>query len=53
MTRMRQLESITDSMDMKLSKPQETVEARGAWQAIVQEVTKSWTWLSNLATTAP
>ena len=33
--RMRWLDSITDSMDMNLSKLQEIVEDRGAWHAIV------------------
>ena len=37
---MRWLESITDSMDMHLSKFQETVKDRGAWRAAVHEVTK-------------
>ena len=32
--RIRWLHSITDSMDMNLSKPQEIVENRGTWQAI-------------------
>ena len=40
---MRWLDSITDSMDMNLSKLQETVEDRGAWHAVVHGVTKSWT----------
>ena len=38
--RMRWLDSITDSMDMNLSKLQEIVEDRGAWPAAVHGVTK-------------
>ena len=34
---------ITDSMDMNLSKLQETVKDREAWRAAVHEVTESWT----------
>ena len=44
---MRWLDNITDSIDINLSKPQELVEGRGAWQAIVHGVTKSWTRSSN------
>ena len=36
--RMRRLDSITSSIDMNLSKLQETVENRGVWWAEVQEV---------------
>ena len=41
--RMRWLDSITNSMDMNLSKLQEVVEDRGAWHATDHGVTKSWT----------
>ena len=43
--RMRWLGSITDSMDMNLSKLWEIVKDRGSWQAIVHGVTKNWTRL--------
>ena len=45
--RMRWLESITNSVDMNLSKLQEIVEDKGAWHATVHEVTKSQTRLSD------
>ena len=41
--RMRQLDVITDLMDMSLSKFQEMVMERAAWCAAVHGVTKSWT----------
>ena len=43
--------SITDAMDMNLSKVWEIVEDRGAWHAIVHGVAKSWTWLRDQKTT--
>ena len=39
--RMRWLDSITDSMDMNLSKPQLTVKDREDWRAAVHEVTNT------------
>ena len=45
--RMRWLDSITDSMNMNLSKLWEIVEDRGTWHAAVHRVTKNWTSLSD------
>ena len=44
---MRGLDSITDAMDMDLSKLQEIVKDREAWHAAVHGVTKSKTQLSD------
>ena len=40
--RMRQLEGITDSMHMTLSKLRKMVKDREAWHAAVHGVTNSW-----------
>ena len=40
--RMRWLDSISDSMDMNLSKLWEIVKDSEAWRATVQGVTKTW-----------
>ena len=49
--RMRWLDSITESMDMNLSKFQEIVKDRGAWHSAVHEVAKSWTRVSDWTST--
>ena len=51
--RMRWSDSITNSMDMNLSKLGQIVKDRGVWHATVHGVAKRWTWLRDwkIATT--
>ena len=49
--KMKCLGSLTDSMDMSLSKIWKIVKDREAGCAAVHWVAKSWTWLSNWITT--
>ena len=41
--KMKWLDSITDLMDMNLSKLEEIPKDRGTWQAVDHWITKSWT----------
>ena len=45
--RMRQLDGITDSMDVNVSEPWEMVMDREAWRAVIHGVAKSRIRLSN------
>ena len=45
--RMKWLDGIIDSMDIRLSKLQKTVRDREAWHAAVHGVAKRWTGLSD------
>ena len=49
---MRWLDSITDSMNMNVSKLREIVKDREAYCAAVHGIAESWTQLSDQRTTA-
>ena len=48
---MRRLDSITNSMDVNLSKLWKIVEDRGAWHAVIHRVAKSQTQFRDWKTT--
>ena len=50
--RMRWMDGITDAMGVNLGTLWELVRDREAWCAIIHGVTKRWTLLGNLTTTA-
>ena len=45
--RVRRLDSITDSVDVNVSKLQDILKDREAWGTVVPGVAKSWTRLSD------
>ena len=45
---MRQLDGITDAMNMNLGKLQEIVRDREAWHAVVHRIAKSWNTTGQL-----
>ena len=49
--KLRWLDAITDSTDVRLNKLQGIVKDREDWHAAVHGVAKSWTWLRNWTTT--
>ena len=53
MQRIRWLDSITDSMDMNLSKLRKIVKDAEVWHAAVNGVAKSWTRLGNWTVAIP
>ena len=48
---MRWLDSITDSMDMNVRKPQKVVKDSKAWHVAVHRVTESWRQVIDSTTT--